>query len=125
MAPKSTMAATIVSDTIIGGKGDDVLYGTENINTFVYAVGDGNDKIMDFNCTNFNVLEISGEGRVSETTLQNDGKDVVFTITQDGVDTTGTVTLKNVVNYAEEDPECYISVKDERGTVRFYTATTD
>lgn len=37
------------NDTIIGGTDNDVLTGGEGFDTFVYAAGDGNDTITDFN----------------------------------------------------------------------------
>ncbi|WP_062763238.1 Hint domain-containing protein [Falsirhodobacter sp. alg1] len=37
------------NDTIIGGKGNDVLTGGKGSDTFIYAHGDGFDKITDFN----------------------------------------------------------------------------
>ena len=106
----------IGDDRIAGGPGDDTLSGGAGNNTFIYAVGDGNDTIMDCNKSNDNTLEITG-ARISATSFVNDGKDVVFTVksTGDGPEIISTVKLNDLINFSLS-PSVAFSVKDDRGT---------
>ena len=64
-------------DIINGGKGDDRLYGGAGADTFVYANGDGNDRIGDYG--NQDRLQIT-KGTISAITRKNMRNDVVLTI---------------------------------------------
>jgi Ca2+-binding RTX toxin-like protein len=46
------LIGTYGDDRFIGGTGDDVMYGQPGNDTYVYAAGDGNDTIIDWNNTN-------------------------------------------------------------------------
>ena len=64
-------------DKLYGGKGDDRLYGGAGADTFVYANGDGNDRIGDYG--NQDRLQIT-KGTISAITRKNMRNDVVLTI---------------------------------------------
>lgn len=64
-------------DIINGGKGDDRLYGGAGADTFVYANGDGNDRIGDYG--NQDRLQIT-KGTISAINRKNMRNDVVLTI---------------------------------------------
>ena len=75
------------SDSLRGGKGNDTLWGgspNENYNdadTFIFHAGDGNDRIMDYNFAEGDLLQI----------LSKDGnRDTAFT---SAFDDNGTLTL--------------------------------
>ncbi len=54
-------------DTINGGVGDDTLEGNFNADTFVFATGDGQDTITDFEATNdFERIDLSGVGSIAD-----------------------------------------------------------
>jgi Ca2+-binding RTX toxin-like protein len=46
-AVNDTITGFFTDDTIIGGKGNDVLDGDEGADTYIYNIGDGNDTIQD------------------------------------------------------------------------------
>ena len=64
-------------DIINGGKGDDKLYGSAGADTFVYANGDGNDRIGDFG--NQDCLKIT-KGTISSINRKNMRNDVILNI---------------------------------------------
>ena len=85
-------------DRLIGGAGNDILTGGTESDTFVFAVGFGKDKIMDFNAlagVNHDVLQFSTSvfadwnSLLAKTTQV--GSDLVITATAND-----TITLKNV-----------------------------
>jgi hypothetical protein len=45
-------------DRLVGGRGDDVLYGGAGADVFVFAPGDGTDRIRDFDATEGDVLNL-------------------------------------------------------------------
>ncbi len=55
-AGDDTVLAGAGNDTLVGGIGDDSLQGGTGVDTFVYAAGDGNDTITDFNFGNTGTL---------------------------------------------------------------------
>ena len=55
-------------DTLYGGWGDDRLYGGAGADTFVYANGDGNDRIGDYGYQDY--LKIT-KGKISTITRKN------------------------------------------------------
>ncbi len=91
------------NDTLYGSAGNDILTGGLGNDTFVYASGEGNDIIKDYE-ENQDTLELSN-GLISNTTLS--GEDVVFTVGS------GTVAFENASGAT-------ISLKDSRGS---YTAS--
>lgn len=93
------------NDTLYGGAGKDTLTGGTGNDTFVYVNGQGNDTITDY-IEGQDTLQISS-GSISEATLANSNKDVVFTVG------TGSITLQNAATKT-------ISLKDSNGS---YTAS--
>ena len=93
------------NDTLYGGVGNDTLTGGAGNDTFVYVNGQGNDTITDY-IEGQDTLQISS-GSISEATLANSNKDVVFTVG------TGSITLQNAATKT-------ISLKDSNGS---YTAS--
>ncbi|SDC32346.1 Hemolysin-type calcium-binding repeat-containing protein [Succiniclasticum ruminis] len=73
------------NDTLNGGIGDDYLYGGTGNDTFVYAPGNGNDVIKDYEAGQ-DTVEISS-GSISKTTASD--ANIVFTIGS------GSVTVEN------------------------------
>jgi Ca2+-binding RTX toxin-like protein len=57
-----TLTALAGADTLTGGKGNDRLIGGKGNDTYLYAVGDGRDTIVDNDSTLFNsdLLKVSG-----------------------------------------------------------------
>ncbi len=64
-------------DIINGGKGDDRLYGSAGADTFVYANGDGNDRIGDYGYQDR--LQIT-KGKISSINRKNMRNDVILNI---------------------------------------------
>ena len=73
----NTIVGSSQDDTIEGGKGNDVLKGGEGADTFLYAKGDGNDKILDY--ANEDTIEIVGD-TVKEINKSKDEKDYIITL---------------------------------------------
>lgn len=69
----NTITGSDQNDTIEGGKGNDVLTGGEGSDVFVYNVGDGNDKILDYE--NEDSIQIAGD---TVTTISKSGDDYVM-----------------------------------------------
>ncbi|MBR3498298.1 MAG: hypothetical protein IKO05_04820 [Selenomonadaceae bacterium] len=81
---KDTLTGGNGNDTLAGGKGDDTLTGGKGNDIFVYADGDGDDVITDFE---EGTDTVSLDSRWSEATVK--GSDVVFKFD------TGSLTLKD------------------------------
>ena len=81
-------------DTIDGGAGDDVIEGNEGEDTFVFASGDGNDKITDFeNGTDaIDLSAISSITGFSDLTITQDGDDTKIDLSSHGG---GEIVLEN------------------------------
>jgi hypothetical protein len=62
---------------VIGGLGDDKLYGGTGQDKFVYRSGDGNDEIMDFEDSN-DALDIEADSVTYSVSQTEYGKDYVF-----------------------------------------------
>ena len=71
-ARANTINALGGDDTIIGNGGDDQLYGGDGSDTYVYAIGDGNDTIIDLNEYD------SGTNRIEFTDLLASDVEFVF-----------------------------------------------
>ena len=119
-------------DKLYGGKGDDRLYGGAGADTFVYANGDGNDRIGDFG--HQDRLQIT-KGKISAITRKNMRNDVVLTIGKgsirvydvgtkgmtfaDSFGTTGTIWVARSGNTPNQDRYfTYIEAGDDfKGTL--------
>ena len=95
-----TLVGGLGNDGFHGGEGDDTLTGGEGADMFIYGKGDGNDIITDYN--EMDTITVYN-GYISNTTLANNGKDVVFTVGD------GTFTLQNAAGKT-------ISLKDGNGS---------
>ena len=73
-----------LDNTLIGGKGDDSLWGGNGADTFIYSVGNGNDVIGDFG--NDDLLQITGD---FTTAYDSAASTIKFTVGD------GSITLKN------------------------------
>ena len=71
------------NETLIGGKGNDTLTGGKGSDVFLYASGDGNDVITDYDEEDF-IQFTSGTAKVKKS-----GKDVVFTLGTGKITVTG------------------------------------
>ena len=89
------------NDELYGGTGDDMLYGGAGNDTFVYATGEGNDTIADYE-EGKDVINILN-GSITNTALANNDQDIVFTVGDN------TITVKNSASKV-------ISLKDSRGS---------
>lgn len=94
-------------DTLIGGAGNDTLSGKFNADTFVFADGDGNDVITDFDRPNdFEKIDLSALSNVTDFAdlsanhLTQSGADAVI---DDGVGTTITLLNITAANLAADD----------------------
>ena len=93
------------NDTLIGGRGNDVLYGSADNDTYIFNLGDGNDTINEQNANSENDRILFGEG-ISARSLyaSRSGNDLVMSIL--GTDDTITVTNHfSSVGYAVENFE--------------------
>ncbi|MBD3879563.1 MAG: hypothetical protein SR1Q5_07765 [Quinella sp. 1Q5] len=95
-AGNDTIAGNDGNDTIIGGRGNDSLAGCAGVDTFIYANGDGNDIIDDYE--EDDLIKITS-GTVSKISTASNG-DVIFKIGS------GKITVKNAGNkiITYEDP---------------------
>ena len=88
-----TLIGGVGDDTLVGGKGNDQLWGGDGEDTFLYATGDGNDKIFDYDSTLDKIILTSGTVDNVATDRNNN---VIFKIG------TGQIVLANAVDkYAE------------------------
>ncbi|MCY3670794.1 MAG: hypothetical protein OXH14_06890 [Alphaproteobacteria bacterium] len=108
------------SDRIVGGAGDDVLTGGDLMSddadpdTFVFAPGEGHDRITDFTCGE-DIIDLSafdGIGAFSDLTARQDGEDVVIDFSGNGG---GSITLENV-SLAELDEDDFVFHDAPAGT---------
>ncbi|MBE8952002.1 MAG: hypothetical protein SR1Q7_02520 [Quinella sp. 1Q7] len=102
----NTITGSAEDDTITGGKGADVLTGGAGADVFVYAKGDGNDKILDF--TNEDTFQLAAG--TSITSGKRSGDNFIFTIGSNKV---------TIVGGAEK----YIRVVDANGNEKWYANT--
>ncbi len=100
---KDTLIGSNGADTLVGGKGKDLLIGGNGKDVFLYASGDGNDTITDYEADKDKIKLTSGT--VDSSSL--DGSNVILKVD------TGSITLVEAVNKS-------ISVLDNRNkTVSF------
>jgi Ca2+-binding RTX toxin-like protein len=111
------------SDTLNGGVGDDTLYGGDGQDTFIYASGEGNDIIKDYNYGNNSsyseMLQITG-GIITNSEIVGDN--VVLTVG------TGTVTLEGAIGQTlriEDANGTYTVSGTEIALYQDYTGTMD
>lgn len=103
-------------DTINGGTGDDILTGGEDRDTFIFAPGDGNDTITDFDVGSSQWFRQFFTGdRIDLRAYDFDSDDDVLALaTQDGNDT--------VIQLSESDSIRLVGVDvDDLDTFDFYT----
>ena len=81
----NTLKGSDGADTLQGGKGDDSLWGGKGNDTFIYASGDGNDKIFDY--ASGDLLQIVG-GSFSKSSY----KEGTLTLTVGK----GSITMENI-----------------------------
>lgn len=92
-----TVGGSDSNDTLVGGTGDDVLTGGNGDDVFVYAPGDGNDTITDFNTgnsgtladgasTNNDFLDLSGYYDHLSELYADQADDGILNQSNDGVD---------------------------------------
>ena len=106
-AGNDTLYGGAGNNTLNGGAGDDILYGGKYPDTFIFAAGEGNDIIKDFNNNNQpDTLQITN-GFITKAEVEGDN--VVFTVGS------GTVTLEGAKGQT-------IRIKDGNGT---HTVTED
>lgn len=86
--------------TILGGTGNDFLYGGDGEDIFLYKPGEGTDKIFDYNPQYDTIKLLSGTVSNAEAA----GNDVVFTIGN------GKIILDNAAGQ-------YAEIVDSSGTV--------
>ena len=100
-AGDDTLTGNAGADTLEGGKGDDELEGGKGGDTFLYALGDGNDTITDY--TEEDIIKFTS-GTPKITTK---GNNVIFTVGTGS--SKGTVTVLNakkngtVITYVDSD----------------------
>ena len=102
-------------NTVVGGMGDDTIYGDTAPQTFKYAQGDGNDKIYNWSAND--TISITG-GKYSRSSV---GNDVVLTVG------TGKITLvgangKTLNIVGEYDPTRLILTNSSKAAVTLATA---
>ncbi len=103
-------------DTINGGTGDDILTGGEDRDTFIFAPGDGNDTITDFDVGSSQWFRQYFTGdRIDVRAYDFGGDDDVLALaTQDGDDT--------IIQLSESDSIRLVGVDvDDLDTFDFYT----
>ncbi len=88
-------------DRITGGLGDDEMFGGLGADTFVYAFGDGNDVVYDFNLTEGDIIRLDGiplvtTGGSDGYTIQQIVGDTIITINGGGTITFTNATLGDV-----------------------------
>ncbi|MCY4190704.1 MAG: calcium-binding protein [Rhodospirillaceae bacterium] len=93
-------------DKLHGGDGDDRLYGGAGADTFVYAAGDGHDRIVDF-ADGKDRIDLSAFwdiGAVNDLSVTQDGANVVIDLPgRDG----DTITIENF-NLADLDDADFV-----------------
>jgi len=77
------------NDILVGGRGNDLLRGDSGADRFVFAPGDGNDTISDFEIA-VDVLDFTEFGNDPDATVRQDGANTVVTVGD------VTVTLQNI-----------------------------
>lgn len=105
-AGNNTLSGGAGNDTLAGGAGVDSLLGGEGLDTYLFNLGDGNDRIADMQ--GFNTLSFGGG--VSESSLEAEqvGDDMVIHI----LGTTDFVTLANWFNQTDSDGINAITFED-------------
>ena len=87
-AGNDTISGQMGTDTLIGGLGDDTLYGGSGSDTYRYALGDGNDRILEtYGNGAADVLEFSVGISAEDVTVsrsQDDLEDILFTFSDGG-----------------------------------------
>ena len=104
-ADDDTLYGGADDDILNGGEGDDVLDGGPGADTFVFAPGNGNDYIMDFNRRNDSSNDANSDDRIDLSAfdtvnsgnifgkITTEGDNAVIDLTNDGG---GTITLLGV-----------------------------
>ena len=89
-----------VADTIRGGKGDDSLNGQANNDTYLYARGDGNDTITEWDSAGDDDRLVFSNINASDVALVRNGLDLKLLISESiaGADDAGSVLIKNVLD---------------------------
>ena len=92
-AGNDSLIGGVGSDTLKGGKGDDKLWGNDGNDVFLYASGDGNDTIFDYDSSVDKIVLTSGK---VNNVAADENNNVIFTIG------TGQIILANAKGkYAE------------------------
>ena len=71
--------------TLNGGLGADKIYGGSGADVFVYANGDGNDRIFNYSGGDGDVLQVEDVGLIEKTDFKDSGNNVILTIGTDRV----------------------------------------
>ena len=113
-AGSDTLNGGAGDDEIHGGTGNDTLYGGEGKDVFIYANGDGNDTIKDYQ-DGQDILQISNDtiSKASIITNTNHYTDLIITIGEN------TVTLKA----DEADDLKEVNLKDSQGSFSLSRST--
>lgn len=93
-----TVIGSYQNDILSGGLGDDTLTGSGGSDTFVFAAGDGNDLITDYNAAN-DALEFTGIN-FSNLTITQSGSDILIEY-----GTGDQLTIQNAVTTSFLEPE--------------------
>ncbi|WP_165940326.1 calcium-binding protein [Rhizobium laguerreae] len=89
-----------IADTIRGGKGDDTLNGQGSNDTYLYARGDGNDTITDYENAGDDDRLVFNNINASDVTLVRTGIDLKLVVAESaaGVGDAGSIVLKNMLD---------------------------
>ena len=89
-----------VADTIRGGRGDDSLNGQANNDTYLYARGDGNDTITEWDSAGDDDRVVFADINASEVTLIRSGIDLKLVIAESapGAGNAGSILMKNMLD---------------------------
>jgi Ca2+-binding RTX toxin-like protein len=101
-------------DTLIGGTGNDFMRGGDGADTYVFASGDGNDTIDDFNFADGDRIDITAYGFASTAeftidTTSNPGNTIIDfngtdTVTLNGVDLTAIGNVNDAFIFSTSGP---------------------